>query len=292
MMNNLYEYIDPIASPYEAFCSDSENAGSGLPIPAHWHYYAELLYILEGRVRISMENAVKICGEDTVILFPPRCVHGIDAFDKSERVRYYVVKFDSGNLPSGRADNISLRSSLHGISASVYPCDFAPDKIKEMNLLPLFVEIVKEYREKDYAYSMIFTADICKIMVKLIRCWQKEGYLLPTPGIHPSYELGFDLISEYIDSHYFEELTAKKLAAMCGMSHSTFSGNFYRRYGKTCKEYITATRINVAENMLLFSNYDVSFIAHEVGYSDCSYFIRCYKKLKGVTPNQARKARG
>ena len=45
MMNNLYEYIDPIASPYEAFCSDSENAGSGLPIPAHWHYYAEILYI-------------------------------------------------------------------------------------------------------------------------------------------------------------------------------------------------------------------------------------------------------
>ena len=154
MMNNLYEYIDPIASPYEAFCSDSENAGSGLPIPAHWHYYAELLYILEGRVRISMENAVKICGEDTVILFPPRCVHGIDAFDKSERVRYYVVKFDSGNLPSGRADNISLRSSLQGISASVYPCDFAPDKIKEMNLLPLFEEIVKEYREAYGIYAV------------------------------------------------------------------------------------------------------------------------------------------
>ena len=54
MMNNLYEYIDPIASPYEAFCSDSKNAGSGLPIPAHWHYYAELLYILKeiGRAHV------------------------------------------------------------------------------------------------------------------------------------------------------------------------------------------------------------------------------------------------
>ncbi len=27
----------------------------------------------------------------------------------------------------------------------------------------------------------------------------------------------------------------------------------------------------------------------EVGYTDCSYFIRCYKKLKGITPKQARK---
>ncbi len=239
-----------------------------------------------------MENEVKICPEGTVILFPPRCVHAIDFFEKAEHVRYYVVKFDPGNLPLSKADNINLRASLHGISTAVYPCCFAPDKMKEMNLLPLFEEIVKEYREKAYAYSMIFTADICKIMGKLLRCWQRDGYLLPTPGLHPSYELGFDLIAEYIDSHYFEELTAEGLAAMCGMSHSTFSGNFYRRYGKTCKEYITATRINVAENMLLFSNYDVSFIAHEVGYSDSSYFIRCYKKLKGVTPKQARKARG
>ena len=290
-MNNLYEYIDPIASPYEAFCSDSENAGSGLPIPAHWHYYAELLYILEGRVRISMENAVKICGEDTVILFPPRCVHGIDAFDKSERVRYYVVKFDSGNLPSGRTDNISLRSSLQGISASVYPCDFAPDKIKEMNLLPLFEEIVKEYREKDYAYSMIFTADICKIMVKLIRCWQKEGYLLPTPGIHPSYELGFDLISEYIDSHYFEELTVEKLSAMCNMSHSTFFHEFLPALWKDLQGIYHGDTDQCRRKYASFSNYDVSFIAQEVGYADCSYFIRCYKKLKGITPKQARKER-
>lgn len=70
--------------------------------------------------------------------------------------------------------------------------------------------------------------------------------------MHPSYEISFDLISEYIDSHYFEELTVEKLAAMCNMSHSTFSMNFYRRYNMTCKEYITATRINAAENMLLF----------------------------------------
>lgn len=83
----------------------------------------------------------------------------------------------------------------------------------------------------------------------------------------------------------------EKLASMCGMSHSTFSMHFHRRYGMTCREYINATRVNVAENMLLFSNHDVAFIAQEVGYSDCSYFIRCYKKLKGTTPKQARKVR-
>ena len=53
--------------------------------------------------------------------------------------------------------------------------------------------IVKEYREKDYAYSMIFTADICKIMVKLIRCWQKEGYLCRRPAYTPLTSLASTL---------------------------------------------------------------------------------------------------
>ena len=160
-----------------------------------------------------------------------------------------------------------------------------------MNLLPLFEEIVEEYRNKACAYSTILIADICKIMGKIVRFWQEEGYFLAAPDIHPSYELGFDFITEYIDQHYFEGLTVEKLASMCGMSHSTFSMHFHRRYGMTCREYINATRVNVAENMLLYSNHDVAFIAQEVGYSDCSYFIRCYKKLKGTTPKQARKVR-
>lgn len=158
-----------------------------------------------------------------------------------------------------------------------------------MDLFPLFSDILTEYRDKELGYSMILTADLRKIISRFVRNWQKSGTSFPSPGVHPSYEISFDLISEYIDSHYFEELTVEKLAAMCNMSHSTFSMNFYRRYNMTCKEYITATRINAAENMLLFSSHDVSFIAREVGYPDCSYFIRCYKKIKGITPKQARK---
>lgn len=288
MINNLYEYIDPIASPYEAFVFDSHI--NTFPIPVHWHYYVELLYILEGTVRVAMDNDVQICREDSVVLFPPKCIHGISAANRSERVRYYVIKFDPAVLPMANTDKVNIRSTVHGISVSAYPCCFTAQQTGKLKLLPLFEEIVKEYQEKDYGYSLILTADLRNLMGKFIRYWQTGGCFFPTPGVHPAYALSFDRISEYIDNHYFEELTVEGLAAMCNMSHSTFSVNFRRRYGMTCREYINATRINVAENMLLFSSHDVAFIAQEVGYSDCSYFIKCYKRLKGVTPMQARKA--
>ena len=66
-MDNLYEYIDPIASPYEVFLFDSNT--SPLPIPAHWHYYAELLYIHKGTITVSMDNTLVTGTRGCVILF-------------------------------------------------------------------------------------------------------------------------------------------------------------------------------------------------------------------------------
>lgn len=286
-MNNLYEYIDPIASPYEAFLFDSTR--DSLPIPAHWHYYVELLYVQKGKIEVSLDNTVSIGDEGAVILFPPKCVHSISLAKDSVSAQYHVIKFDPNLLPSCKMDELDLRSILHGIHAFRCPCIFSPEQTAEMNLFPLFSDILMEYQKKELGYSMILTADLRKIVSKFTRLWQKSGNFFPDPGVHPSYEISFDLVAEYIDSHYFEDLTVEKLAGMCNMSHSTFSMNFYRRYNMTCKEYITTTRINAAENMLLFSRHDISFIANEVGYADCSYFIRCYKKIKGMTPNQARK---
>ena len=288
-MNTLYEYIDPIASPYEAFLFDSET--SPLPIPAHWHYYVELLYIHQGTIEVSMDNTLVngTCG--CVILFPPRCVHSISLAKGASSSQYDVIKFDPSLLPSCKMDVLDLRAILHSVHVLHCPCLFSPKQVQEMNLASLFSEILSEYQNKDFASAMILTADLRKIVSKLVRFWQKSKNYFSRSGVHPSYEVSFDRICEYIDTHYFDELTVESLASMCGLSHSTFSMNFYRRYQMTCKEYITATRINAAENMLLFSNHDVSFIAHEVGYTDYSYFIRCYKKLKGITPKQARKMR-
>ena len=288
-MNTLYEYIDPITSPYEAFCSDSQKWP--LPIPSHWHYYIEIIYILEGTITCTLGNSTITACAGSVVLFPPKCIHSIALSCKGTHARYDVIKFDPDTLPALKTDGLNLRVALHSINPALHRCFFSPKEVAQMQLLPLFCDILEEYEKKELAYSMILIADLLKILGAFARVWKRDGNALSSPAIHPSYALSFDLVAEYIDTHYFENLSVEKLASMCHMSHSTFSLNFYRRYGMTCKEYITATRINVAENMLLFSNHDIAFIAQEVGYSDSSYFIRCYKRLKGITPKQARKAR-
>lgn len=233
-MNNLYEYIDPIASPYEVFLFDSNT--SPLPIPAHWHYYAELLYIHQGTITVSMDNTLVTGTRGCVILFPPRCMHSIALEKDIFSSQYDVIKFDPDLLPSCKMDVLDLRAVLHSVHVLHCPCLFSPEQVQEMNLEPLFSEILLEYQRRDFVSSMILTTDLRKIVSKLVRFWQKDKNYFSVSGVHPSYEVSFDRICEYIDTHYFDELTVKSLAAMCGLSHSTFSLNFYRRYQMTCKE--------------------------------------------------------
>ena len=128
-MNNLYEYIDPIASPYEAFLSDSTH--DLLPIPAHWHYYVELLYVRKGEIEVSLDNVVSTCTKGAVILFPPKCVHSIALARGSSPVQYDVIKFDPNLLPSCKTDEIDLRAMLHGIHAYRCSCIFSPEQIQD-----------------------------------------------------------------------------------------------------------------------------------------------------------------
>jgi AraC-like DNA-binding protein len=287
MNNSLYEYIDPITSPYEAFVVDTKFAE--LPVPTHWHYYVELLYILEGEVDVTINGRVLTAETGSVVLFPPKSVHGIDFASGCTKTKYDVIKFDPANLPTSKLDETDIRTILHGLDNTGASLLISPKDLSQWKMRSLFESIIKENQSRDYAYSLMISSDLLKILGYFVRIWKKEGLTPSGKGVHPSYELHFDMISEYIDSHYFEPLTVEKLATMCNVSHATFSRNFQKRFGMSCKEYITSTRINIAENMLHFSNYDIAFIAQEVGFTDSSYFIRCYKKLKGITPKQVRK---
>ena len=56
----------------------------------------------------------------------------------------------------------------------------------------------------------------------------------------------------------------------------------------SCKEYIEYIRVTKAEDLLLFSDYDLTYISQETGFSDCSHMIKTFRKYKNITPKQYR----
>ncbi|MCD7739549.1 MAG: helix-turn-helix transcriptional regulator [Lachnospiraceae bacterium] len=85
-----------------------------------------------------------------------------------------------------------------------------------------------------------------------------------------------------------ENISLEQLAGLANLSVSHFCKYFKTVIHKAPIDYINYYRIECACHLLSSTRLSVTEIAYQVGYNDSGYFIRRFKKSKGVTPLQYR----
>ena len=123
----------------------------------------------------------------------------------------------------------------------------------------------------------------------MIRIWREQGFNTDKAAAHSSETNSIRAITAYIDVHAGETIRVEELADMCNMSYSYFAKSFKQYYGRSCKEYIEFIRVSKAADLLLFTEFDLSYISQETGFSDSSHLIKTFRKWKGITPKQFKK---
>lgn len=89
-----------------------------------------------------------------------------------------------------------------------------------------------------------------------------------------------------IEEHYDECITLEDLARTAGMNSKYFCRYFKEMTHRTPIDYVNYYRIEQACFKLATSNDSISDIAMCCGFNDESYFIKTFKKYKGVTPKK------
>lgn len=74
-IKNLYEYCDGLNSPIEAFVHTS--TPDNFPILPHWHYFFEIIHILNGNVEVTCDENVYNLSPSDLIIFCPKHIHSI-----------------------------------------------------------------------------------------------------------------------------------------------------------------------------------------------------------------------
>ena len=72
-MNKLYEYLDTVHSPYEAFVM--ETASSFFPVRKHWHYFIELLYVKKGQIEAVCDGKWYSLHEGDLLVCHSQAIH-------------------------------------------------------------------------------------------------------------------------------------------------------------------------------------------------------------------------
>ncbi len=284
-MNYPFEAADMLNTPIECFYYDPEN--QPFPVTPHWHYFMEIIYIQEGAADIrSADKSYLLCGGD-MILFHPRSVHGIYKAD-DKPLRYAVMKFDINCLSVTSYYIPKLRSIFRSAERRGMDVVFTAEFTESENIGLLFTDCINEYRQCGYGSDIIIRTHIYELLIKMIRHWQSMGFSVDSEVFAEDEQCDILNITELIDSGLSDRITVNEIAKRCKMSYSYFAKRFIEIYGCSCKEYIEQQRLHRVEELLLYTDFDLNYIAQETGYSDCSHMIKSFRKSKGTTPKQFR----
>jgi len=95
-------------------------------------------------------------------------------------------------------------------------------------------------------------------------------------------------LMRYIQQNFKEEITLQQAASVSGLQIHSFCRFFKTLTNRTFSDFLNEVRISFAIKLLQQSDLSVTQIALECGYTNISYFNRCFKKINKVSPKAYR----
>ena len=97
-------------------------------------------------------------------------------------------------------------------------------------------------------------------------------------------------VCQIIEREYMTNLPIPQIAERMHVSVNYLQSQFKRETGRTIRQYLTDVRVEQARRLLRKSSCKVSDVCSQVGYKDTDYFVRVFREVTGMTPNEYRKS--
>jgi AraC-like DNA-binding protein len=108
---------------------------------------------------------------------------------------------------------------------------------------------------------------------------------LQTVNVEPPF---ITRAKQFICDHYTEELSLRHVSAVVNTSRFYFCKQFHKVTGLSFTEFVTRTRIEKVQNLLLNPNLRVSEIAYAAGFQSLTHFNRTFKRFVKQSPTKYR----
>lgn len=194
------------------------------------------------------------------------------------RLTLLVLAFDEVVLdPDMRAQ---LLHAYFPASCLMKPGLFAASEMRQLLRKMLF----EQSREQSPLVRLSLKVQLSQLLLLLVRSAGTEA----AGAGSSSNRLRAEKIRSYIDSKYFDPLTAGDIASKLGISTRHVNNIFKERYDLTPMQYLTEVRIRVAQKLLAETGKDIISICFEVGYDSVSTFYRSFKAVAKLSPKTYR----
>ena len=241
----------------------------------HWHNETELLYIQKGRFLLSLNGREYAMKEGDLCYIPEGALHG----GMPQDCVYECLCFDGNSLLKHSnlmrdylKDVENRRAFIQPVFTQVQP-----------GILKCASRMFAAIRSKKPGWELLALAGLYDFYGTVIQQDYRE-----TPLDHAAFQRLKQIKQalEFIEQNFQKPITLEQLAQVSGLSPKYFCRYFKNILQKTPIDYLNYYRVERACFLLEANKCSVTDVAYACGYNDSSYFVRCFKKYKGITPNQ------
>lgn len=251
-------------------------------MPFHWHQEWEIIRVLQGELALYADEEEFLARTGDVLLIRDEMLHG----GTPKNCIYECFVFDLHGL---FRDVTPVKKYLRPIYHNHYlPKVYYPaDDRKFSSIINELMGVYHSQTNPVVAHELIVLGNLSRLFALIVQ----NGYFAVNQGNLQEIPHKISRVKpvlEYIEAHYASALTLEDLSRVAGMSPKYFCRFFHSITQQTPIEYVNYYRIEQAASLLCTTDLKVTAVGLECGFNDSSYFVKAFKKYKGVTPKQYR----
>lgn len=254
----------------------SEDEGSY--VTSHWHESIEMVYMLEGKITVGIENRRMILNPGEFNIINSRTVHEV----LSEKNKALVLQ-----VPKEM-----IKKQVPSFDDYYFEVDMHPKSEVEITRLErmkkIFMDMYITYDVRPDGYLLKFNSLLYDLLYMLIHSYSKktDQKNLVNSGKHLEQ---LDRLMAFLKEHYREKVSLKDIAGEFGYNEDYLTRFFKKWTGMTIMEFLNVYRVTRVYQDVVGTDKSINEIFTEHGCNNPRVTMRIFKQIYNCTPREIRK---
>ncbi|MCE5342679.1 MAG: AraC family transcriptional regulator [Eubacteriales bacterium] len=240
----------------------------------HLHRETEMVFLLKGELEVRVENRLFHIQEGELLSICENTLH-----------QYGVMNSDTQIVKIKCMREWMMPSFMEQAESEAYHHLYSQSFLLRRD--EVVYRIAKEmlnYSEESYV-EYFYLSRLIELTAHIL---QHSETIKETSPVNFENARYMDEALKYLQKNCYQQLTLRMLAEHIGLTECYCSKYIKKNTGISFVQYLNAIRVNNAQRLLMYTDYNITEIAQRCGFSSIQTFNRVFKLQAGCTPRDYR----